>query len=74
MVTKMSFVHVCMMAVACVCSLPSQACEGTQLRCVSENKDKQHLSADLPAAAVIDVNGNNHMTVEELLTHERQTA
>lgn len=58
----------------CMHGSPSQAYERTQLSRVSENKDKQHLSADLPAAPVIDVNGNNQTTAEELLTHERRTA
>jgi len=61
----------CMRVCVCVC-LTSRAYECVLLR-VSESKDKHCLSACLPAAAVIDVDGNTETTAEELLTHERQT-
>lgn len=42
--------------------------------CMCQNaKDKHRLSACLPAAPVIDVDGNTQTAAEELLTHERQT-
>lgn len=40
---------------------------------VSERKDKQALSACLPAAPVMDVDSNTRRAKGQLLTHERQT-
>lgn len=54
-------------------ALPLCAHKRVQWWHVSENKDKQHLSACLPAAPVIDVDGNTQMAAKELLTRERQT-
>lgn len=63
-----------------VCAVCECACSGEHMHfvCTSElhvskSKDKQRLSGCLPAAPVIDVNGNTQMAADELLTHERQT-
>lgn len=64
-------------ALACVlvyvAGLRSCARKRVQLLHVSESEDKHRLSACLPAARVIDVDGNTETAAEELLTHERQT-
>lgn len=63
-------------ALVCVfggCGLRPCARKRVQLLLVSESKDKRRLSACLPAARVIDVDGNTQTTAEEPLTHERQT-
>lgn len=58
----------------CMCRvLRSCARKRVQLLHVSESEDKHRLSACLPAARVIDVDGNTQTAAEELLTHERQT-
>lgn len=59
---------VCLGVCARLAILCAQACT-----VVSESKDKHRLSARLPAARVIDVDGNAQTAAEELLTHERQT-
>lgn len=59
---------VCLGICARLAILCAQACT-----VVSKSKDKRRLSARLPAARVIDVDGNAQTAAEELLTHERQT-
>lgn len=60
-------------ALVCAHCLRSCAHKRVQLLHMSESKDKHSLSACLPAAPVIDVDGNVQTAAEELLTHERQT-
>lgn len=65
--------HALACALVYVQGLRSCAYERVQLLHVSESKDKHRLSACLPAAPVIDVDGNTQTAAEELVTHERQT-